>query len=342
MQNKINPALKSRTALKNRNEILSRFSHAQDLDFGGNVWSTQALKDPSKKTDDENAIADAYLSAWNLLWDSITQAGIRSVGEIRDDEISWQVCNWAGDAVIALMNANRWQDCINLNEQISAFGWEGDDVELTDPHSGSMKRNARRDIAECYAELGEAGKSEAKFQEFLLADPFWGWGWIGYLQMLEKYTPEKLNQKCDFTLLQDKADGNNAGQNNTLLHAARLFIEANPVAMDTDMIAQMAEIYQKHGTSEDAAYFVDAYNTARNEPKNRAPKKSVPNLDLSKFESLQDLLASKPSSSFDTGFSASATIPAAASATVRKAIKIGRNDPCPCGSGKKYKKCCGK
>jgi hypothetical protein len=26
---------------------------------------------------------------------------------------------------------------------------------------------------------------------------------------------------------------------------------------------------------------------------------------------------------------------------VRKSSKIGRNDPCPCGSGKKYKKCCG-
>jgi uncharacterized protein len=26
---------------------------------------------------------------------------------------------------------------------------------------------------------------------------------------------------------------------------------------------------------------------------------------------------------------------------VRKGPKIGRNDPCPCGSGKKYKKCCG-
>ncbi|HEX8403830.1 MAG TPA: UPF0149 family protein [Duganella sp.] len=24
-----------------------------------------------------------------------------------------------------------------------------------------------------------------------------------------------------------------------------------------------------------------------------------------------------------------------------KAAKVGRNDPCPCGSGKKYKKCCG-
>lgn len=28
--------------------------------------------------------------------------------------------------------------------------------------------------------------------------------------------------------------------------------------------------------------------------------------------------------------------------TVVKGDKIGRNDPCPCGSGKKYKKCCGR
>lgn len=27
---------------------------------------------------------------------------------------------------------------------------------------------------------------------------------------------------------------------------------------------------------------------------------------------------------------------------IRESPKIGRNDPCPCGSGKKYKKCCGK
>lgn len=27
-------------------------------------------------------------------------------------------------------------------------------------------------------------------------------------------------------------------------------------------------------------------------------------------------------------------------APVRAAAKVGRNDPCPCGSGKKYKKCC--
>jgi preprotein translocase subunit SecA len=27
--------------------------------------------------------------------------------------------------------------------------------------------------------------------------------------------------------------------------------------------------------------------------------------------------------------------------TKREVKKIGRNDPCTCGSGKKYKKCCG-
>ncbi|MDO4521663.1 MAG: SEC-C metal-binding domain-containing protein [Eubacteriales bacterium] len=28
--------------------------------------------------------------------------------------------------------------------------------------------------------------------------------------------------------------------------------------------------------------------------------------------------------------------------TIVKGPKVGRNDPCPCGSGKKYKKCCGR
>jgi preprotein translocase subunit SecA len=34
-------------------------------------------------------------------------------------------------------------------------------------------------------------------------------------------------------------------------------------------------------------------------------------------------------------------MPRVAVPVVRDAPKVGRNDPCPCGSGKKYKKCCG-
>ena len=29
-------------------------------------------------------------------------------------------------------------------------------------------------------------------------------------------------------------------------------------------------------------------------------------------------------------------------ANIAHSNKVGRNDPCPCGSGKKYKNCCGK
>lgn len=37
-----------------------------------------------------------------------------------------------------------------------------------------------------------------------------------------------------------------------------------------------------------------------------------------------------------------APLPDAPVEQARAAEHPGRNDPCPCGSGKKYKKCCGK
>lgn len=44
-----------------------------------------------------------------------------------------------------------------------------------------------------------------------------------------------------------------------------------------------------------------------------------------------------------TGEEAEATNPQEVGHTVRRETpKVGRNDPCPCGSGKKYKQCCGK
>jgi len=41
------------------------------------------------------------------------------------------------------------------------------------------------------------------------------------------------------------------------------------------------------------------------------------------------------------GMAAPAQAPAKATPVV-KSVHVGRNDPCPCGSGKKYKNCCGR
>jgi len=55
----------------------------------------------------------------------------------------------------------------------------------------------------------------------------------------------------------------------------------------------------------------------------------------------------QPRHGADAGSEAAMNAALAASQTQKKSVvrdepKVGRNDPCPCGSGKKYKKCCGK
>jgi len=52
----------------------------------------------------------------------------------------------------------------------------------------------------------------------------------------------------------------------------------------------------------------------------------------------------EPSGDTDTPLSPEYTpSPSAVSpgTTVRRGLKVGRNEPCPCGSGKKFKRCCG-
>ena len=79
-------------------------------------------------------------------------------------------------------------------------------------------------------------------------------------------------------------------------------------------------------------------------------------LTFSRIESLEDLLASMPQEMIHQTleqFSADNMIEAEEEREMppaeeihftfhREEPKVGRNDPCPCGSGKKYKKCCGK
>src|SRR5262245_53498001 len=47
-----------------------------------------------------------------------------------------------------------------------------------------------------------------------------------------------------------------------------------------------------------------------------------------------------PRAAADPGRSLSQGLNSVHSGRTRSAMKVGRNDPCPCGSGKKYKKCC--
>lgn len=66
--------------------------------------------------------------------------------------------------------------------------------------------------------------------------------------------------------------------------------------------------------------------------KSKLPKKDIDELQLA----ASDLIPA-----WVEGLNAARTMPSAAASPPAHAAKIGRNEPCHCGSGKKYKKCCG-
>ena len=83
--------------------------------------------------------------------------------------------------------------------------------------------------------------------------------------------------------------------------------------------------------------------------------KNLLRLTITRIESLEELLASMPQEMVhstleqlgERGFAPEVPEPEQPEPEVhftfhREAPKVGRNDLCPCGSGKKYKKCCGK
>jgi len=68
--------------------------------------------------------------------------------------------------------------------------------------------------------------------------------------------------------------------------------------------------------------------------------------DLSQAEAVHKVAAAYDAQNTGQGSTAATSgalqEPTPTRPVVRQETKVGRNDPCPCGSGKKYKKCCGR
>ena len=95
---------------------------------------------------------------------------------------------------------------------------------------------------------------------------------------------------------------------------------------------------------DDALEFIFKVQVATQE-KPRGVFESVPQQMIHReMGSLASRISQLPTENGDAGTSppAAAMPPGAKQVPIeREAPKVGRNDPCPCGSGKKYKKCCG-
>jgi len=163
--------------------------------------------------------------------------------------------------------------------------------------------NTRCAMAEAYFESGDETECDRLFEEWLRDDPDWA---LGYRAWAECYMFKKdgaRNDKAEEILLAGFARGE---------PRERLEIIANLMALyeDTRQPEKFKELEKVFHELHDSL------------PESKEADKAFKN----------DLLEMRRAEPKAVSYDKPAPV---------RVIKIGRNEPCPCGSGRKYKKCCG-
>jgi tetratricopeptide (TPR) repeat protein len=256
-----------------------------------------------------------WLEAWSDVLRILDKAGMQSIQEFDDRFRGTQsLFNWIQDLEDELWNAgleDRQFHTARVALCEEALRRFRSDDEL-------MTENRRRALAGSYYELGETGKAEALYRDWLEADPRWGWGWIGWSDCY-RFTRTELQdlKRCEQIL--------------------REGLSIADVRDCPDLAERLADLCEEQGRSKEAEEYLrqaeaatTAAETTLDVRSGGAVLRQTTTIDfcgeglpLSELPNLAARLR---------GTSA----PAAVSGP-----KIGRNEPCPCGSGKKFKKCCG-
>ena len=267
--------------------------------------------------------AATWLDAWSDVVRLCDLSGIDSIREFDDRFSMYQsLFNWSQDLEDALGNAGREDPeflCARIAMCEEALRRFPDEDEL-------MVENRRRALAESYFELGETSKAEALFEQSLAADPRWGWGWIGWadLHFFAENRPKDYG-RAEELLVRGYAMGGVRDREDI---ADRLVLLYREIGRDEEAEALAAEVKRVSRSSSG----VSVRRTIRVE--DAGERAVVRDTATATFEGdglpldrmgeiVEALDAARPTSG------------------PRRAIKIGRNAPCPCGSGRKYKKCCG-
>jgi tetratricopeptide (TPR) repeat protein len=256
-----------------------------------------------------------WLEAWADALRLLDKAGTQSI-EAFDNRFrgTQSLFNWIQDLEDELWNAGQ-RDRQFLAARIAVCEeglrrFAADDALLTE--------NRRRALAESYFALGETGKAEALYREWLQADPAWGWGWIGWSDCYRFGRPE--------------------GQD--LARAEQLLRQGLAVAGVRDrhdLADRLADLYDELGRAEEA------------QGVRRQAEESLPAITRTHEVRLDgNVLREKATVTFGGEGLPLSELPKVAARLgsspppgTLSSQKVGRNDPCPCGSGKKFKKCCG-
>ena len=177
-------------------------------------------------------------------------------------------------------------------------------IPLLDPDEPLILGNMRRAIAESHFDLGEEAEAQRLYEEWLAADGRWGWGWIGWSDLYWIYSGRGRDPQRAEQIL-------------------RRALEVPGLQDRAEVLQRLSDLYEQTGQKEKAREV--AVELASITPRS--------GLDSSAFAA--SAAAGKQAAYFPAPSSVS-PLP-----TTGSKGKVGRNDPCPCGSGNKYKRCCG-
>lgn len=255
-----------------------------------------------------------WLEAWSDVLRILDKTGMQSIQEFDHRFGGTQsLFNWIQDLESELWNAGL-EDRQFLTARI-ALCEEG--LRRFRSDDDLMTENRRRALAESYYELGETEKAESLYRSWLDADPYWGWGWIGWSDCYRFTRTERKDLKrCEQIL--------------------REGFSLEEVRERADIAERLADVCEEQGHGQEAAELrrqaERSVTTVKTSPTVSSVGKVLRQKTQIKFGGA-GLPLSELSNVAAMRRGASPPAPA-----IRQ--KIGRNEPCPCGSGKKFKKCC--
>ena len=165
------------------------------------------------------------------------------------------------------------------------------------------------------------------FEQWLEADPCWGWGWISFADVC--FFAE--NRPKDY----DRAE-----------ELLKRGYTTPGVRNRQDIADRLVMLYREAGRDGEAdALTAEARRTGRSNS-GVSVRRTIDLVDAGDHAVVRDTAtATFEGEGFPLERMAeivAALDAAGPSIALRRATKVARNAPCPCGSGQKYKKCCGR
>lgn len=261
-----------------------------------------------RKQKDEPGALQSWLRGWKMAREMMDESDVSVEQFHHEFDLENSLCDWLQDISLALRSVSL-DDTNALSKEVEFYQevlkrTKGNHLDL-------FVQNMRMNLAEAMFDHGKSAEVDALYEDWLRKDPQWGWGWISwaYCYVGGRNSPENPDRVIE--ILQKGLSTKGLRNRLDVLEKLAEFLEAQGRTSEAD--AAWSEFEREEAKAASNAPQVTASSNNRFDAPTMAMLKDA--IDRAEDERTH---ATAPGDS------------------------IGRKEPCPCGSGKKYKRCCGK